>query len=33
MVIEYEGNEEDWKGIFISYNSEIGNKKVICLNR
>lgn len=33
MVIEYEGNEEDWKGIFISHNSEIGNKKVVCLNR
>lgn len=33
MVIEYEGNEEDWKGIFISHNSEIGNKKVVYLNR
>ena len=33
MVIEYEGNEEDWNGIFISHNSGIGNKKVICLNR
>ena len=33
MIIEYEGNEEDWKGIFISHDSEIGNKKVVCLNR
>ena len=33
MVIEYEGNEEDWKDIFISHNSEIENKRVIHLNR
>ena len=33
MVIEYEGNEEDWRGIFISHNSGIGNKKIVYLNR
>lgn len=33
MTIEYEGNKEEWENIFISHNSEIGNKKVIYLGK
>lgn len=33
MVIEYEGNEEEWKDIFISSNSRVENKKIIYMGR